>query len=401
MTLRHETENKTSGPSDSFKQIGLTLKGARRSQGLSIKDVSEKLRISVDYLTKLEVGSFDQLPAPAYVTGYLRSYGRCVGLPPDLLVSRYLALTADIAPKPTYKTPMSTSPPQRSAPAVASVLVLCAGIAYGGWFWLKTESLPVIDGEKTGLKTVMLNSNQESVSIETTLPTSISIVDPASNNMASAEAKPNTSSLKGQTITPATPVLNSTRTQITKNPTQQIAEVEATAVEPTALIATGDDPAARGPRIAQNMEILVDKKELNAADAQPTVLSKAEKSKITVLDELARMQILTPDNLTSADLLNSSKAIANLRDPEKEIIIRAVAASWVEIVRDNGEEVMAKLMRAGDSYVVEGNTRLYLSTGNAGGLMVVIGADAPILMGDVGEIVRDLPLVIDKLRKVL
>ena len=401
LTLRHETENKTSGPSDSFKQIGLTLKGARRSQGLSVKDVSEKLRISVDYLTKLEAGLFDELPAPAYVTGYLRSYGRCVGLPPDPLVSRYLALTADNVPKPTYKTPMSTSPPQRSAPAVASVLVLCAGIVYGGWFWLKTESLPVIDGEKTGLTTVMLNSNQESVSIETTSPTSISTVDPASNNMASAAAKPNTSSLKGQTITPANSALNATRTQITKNPTQQIAGVEATALEPTALIATGDDPAARGPRIAQNMEILGDKKELNAADVQPTVLSKAEKSKITVLDELARMQILTPDNLTSADLLNSSKAIANLRDPEKEIIIRAVAASWVEIVRDDGEEVMAKLMRAGDSYVVEGNTRLYLSTGNAGGLMVVIGADAPILMGDVGEIVRDLPLAIDKLRKVL
>ncbi len=401
MTLRNETENKTSGTSDSFKQIGLTLKGARRSQGLSIKDVSEKLRISVDYLTKLEVGSFDELPAPAYVTGYLRSYGRCVGLPPDLLVSRYLALTADVAPKPTYKTPMSTSPPQRSAPAVASVLVLCAGIAYGGWFWLKTESLPVIDGEKTGLKTVMLNSNQESVSIETTSPPSIAIIDPSSNNMVSAATKTNTNSLEGTTITTATPVLNSTKTQITKNSTQKIAVVETTAFKATSSVATGDDPAVSGTRTHQNMEILGGKKELNAADAQLPVRSKAEQSKMTALDEVARMQILTPDNLTSADLLNSSKAIANLRDPEKEIIIQAVAASWVEIVRDNGEEVMAKLMQAGDSYVVEGNTRLYLSTGNAGGLMVVIGADAPILMGDVGEIVRDLPLAIDKLRKVL
>ena len=31
----------------------------------------------------------------------------------------------------------------------------------------------------------------------------------------------------------------------------------------------------------------------------------------------------------------------------------------LRIVRDNGEEVMAKLMQAGDSYVVEGNTRLF------------------------------------------
>ena len=118
-------------------------------------------------------------------------------------------------------------------------------------------------------------------------------------------------------------------------------------------------------------------------------------------DELAETQILTAHNSDALDLLNSNRAIANLRDPAKEITIRAVAASWVEIVRDDGEEVLAKLMQVGDSYVVEGNTRLFLSTGNAGGLMVVIGADDPFSMGDVGEIVRDLPLVTDKLRKAL
>ena len=70
-------------------------------------------------------------------------------------------------------------------------------------------------------------------------------------------------------------------------------------------------------------------------------------------------------------------------------------------MRDNGEEVMAKLMRVGDSYVVEGNTRLYLSTGNAGGLEIVIGNDDPRLIGETGQIVRDLPLVTNKLRQML
>ena len=112
-------------------------------------------------------------------------------------------------------------------------------------------------------------------------------------------------------------------------------------------------------------------------------------------------QILAARDPASLDLLNSNGAIANLRDPAKEITIRAVAASWVEIVRDNGEEVLAKLMQAGDSYVVDGNTRLFLSTGNAGGLTVVIGTDDPLSMGEIGEIVRDLPLVTEKLRKSL
>ncbi|MGA0948526.1 MAG: DUF4115 domain-containing protein, partial [Candidatus Puniceispirillaceae bacterium] len=102
----------------------------------------------------------------------------------------------------------------------------------------------------------------------------------------------------------------------------------------------------------------------------------------------------------SVDSPGVNAAIANLRDPAQEITIRAVTASWVEIVRDNGEEVIAKLMQAGDSQVIGGNERLYLSTGNAGGLTIEVGSDKPRSLGDIGEIVRDLPLVTDKLREV-
>ena len=73
--------------SDSFEQIGSTLEEARRAQGLKISDVSQHLRISVDYLSKLELGAFDELPAPAYVTGFLRSYGQFVALDPATLVA--------------------------------------------------------------------------------------------------------------------------------------------------------------------------------------------------------------------------------------------------------------------------------------------------------------------------
>ena len=62
MKLRHEIANQplVAGDEfkqvagDEFKQIGSTLKDARLSQGYSIKDISEQLRISVDFLAKLE-----------------------------------------------------------------------------------------------------------------------------------------------------------------------------------------------------------------------------------------------------------------------------------------------------------------------------------------------------------
>jgi cytoskeletal protein RodZ len=89
---------------------------------------------------------------------------------------------------------------------------------------------------------------------------------------------------------------------------------------------------------------------------------------------------------------NGGSAVATSRDPANEITIRAVASSWVEIVRNDGEEVMTKLMRSGDIYLIDSGENLYLSTGNAGGLEFVLNDGLVLSAGDVGEILRDLPL---------
>ena len=60
---------------DSFKRIGKQLQEARKERALRLADVARELRISADYLKLLESGDFDQLPAPTYVSGFLRSYG--------------------------------------------------------------------------------------------------------------------------------------------------------------------------------------------------------------------------------------------------------------------------------------------------------------------------------------
>jgi cytoskeleton protein RodZ len=401
LTLRQEIEQTPLANGDNFKQIGLTLRGARRSQGCSVKEVSEQLRISVDYLTMLEAGAFDELPAPAYVTGFLRSYGRFVGLDPDTLVTRYLTLNADKDPAPSYKTPMSAHPPQRSAPAVASILVLCAGLVYGGWFWLNAVSPPVLNVAETGLKTAMLAPNHESISGGVTSLDTPSMTPPASNNMADRTVKPIPSPIVETTVMPSIHDLEPAERKQTERLAKDFALSDRNAAEPTVSKVLGGEVADIDTSVLRNTETLGGETDLKAAEAHISTLPGVEKQNTVLLDELTKTQILPPSNATPEDLRTSNTAIAHLRDPAKEITIQAVAASWVEIVRDNGEEVMAKLMQAGDSYVVDGNTRLYLSTGNAGGLMVVIGAGDPVLMGDIGEIVRDLPLVIDKLRKIL
>ena len=360
---------------DSFEQIGATLKHARRLQGLKIGDVSQQLRISVDYLSKLESGAFDELPAPAYVTGFLRSYGQFVALDPSSLVARYSALTAKAAAMPNYKIPMSTRPPQRSAPAIASMLVVCAGIAYGGWYWLN-------GGDVNDQMAMVPN-------------------DVAATPSDSAAMR---DTLIDQGTMTVMPVDGQAQTQNMTAPVQPEKEIAAAAATPT-LNAVTDDLAA-------TTKTVIAKAPLTTAPAKPVEIASAiiapREPAVSTVDanspvlsgDLAETQVITPISQNGKPQSAGNSAIANLRDPAQEITIRAVAASWVEIVRDNGEEVMAKLMQAGDSYVVEGNTRLYLSTGNAGGLQVVVGGDDPRSIGEIGQIVRDLPLVTDKLRQV-
>jgi len=131
---------------------------------------------------------------------------------------------------------------------------------------------------------------------------------------------------------------------------------------------------------------------------------------IPVQEMVPAQPATTPDALATSTVpvlesqptsLPTNAAQATLRDPGQEIIIRAVASSWVEIIRNDGGAVMTKLMRAGDSYVVDADSSVYLSTGNAGGLVVIVGDDKPRSVGKIGEIVRDLPLTAETLRETL
>ena len=371
---------------DSFEQIGSTLKQARRAQGLKISDVSQQLRISVDYLSKLEMGAFDQLPAPAYVTGFLRSYGQCVALDPTTLVARYNDLTTKAATMPTYKIPVGSRPPQRSAPAIASMLVVCAGIAYGGWYWVNggdvNDQMAMVPSEIA--ETLSIPAAMQDTLIDQRATSAIPNDDQAQSQDLTVPVQPE-KVIAAKAVIPTPTVATDdqvamTKTGITKTGTAKTIMAEAPAgatltkpVETAAAVVAPREPAAQ------------------PADVDSSVLS----------GDLAKTQVITPASQDGETRATGNSAIANLRDPAQEISIRAVAASWVEIVRDNGEEVMAKLMQAGDSYVVEGNTRLYLSTGNAGGLEIVIGSDDPRPIGETGQIVRDLPLVTDKLRQTL
>lgn len=83
--------DETAGPPGEV-HFGTLLRRARERSGLALADVADKTRISPRWIRALEDAQLDILPAPVFVSGYLRTYARLVGLDGQDLLERYHAL---------------------------------------------------------------------------------------------------------------------------------------------------------------------------------------------------------------------------------------------------------------------------------------------------------------------
>jgi hypothetical protein len=70
-------------------EIGNSLREARLRKGLDFPELEIGTKIRAKYLRALEDEHFDQLPAPTYVKGFLRTYAEYLGLDGQLYVDEY------------------------------------------------------------------------------------------------------------------------------------------------------------------------------------------------------------------------------------------------------------------------------------------------------------------------
>ena len=92
-------------------------------------------------------------------------------------------------------------------------------------------------------------------------------------------------------------------------------------------------------------------------------------------------------------------ATANERDPSTEMVLKATGNSWVEIEDMEGNILMTRLMRPGETYVVPNINGLTFNTGNAGALSLSQGDVVVPKLGEVGEIITARPLNIKTFSK--
>ena len=96
---------------------------------------------------------------------------------------------------------------------------------------------------------------------------------------------------------------------------------------------------------------------------------------------------------------NELSAKANERDPSNEMVLKAIGNSWVEIEDLEGNILMTRLMRPGETYVVPKINGLTFNTGNAGALSLSQGDVTVTKLGEIGEIITARPLNIKAFSK--
>ena len=403
---------------DSFRAIGADLGAARLEAGMQLQELAQLVRISRHHLKNLEAGDFDLLPGATYVSGYIRTYSREVGLDPEVMTQRYRALLTDREAKPSYSFPVDRQQPQRSGAMMASIMVIFACLGYGGWYAAgKPDLVAALVGE----------APQETVAapqVETTATEPDNLIIQATEqelaDAAPAETSPLTETGEAAIQAVAETTILATQedgdTAITSATPQTVAPDPATMVtepgtetEQLAAVASGTQ-SARG--LPATTEEVPGEDTLAAATAPSAgdVDAQTEDVAVAAADTDVPAAAVTADDTASNEsaasasedsLASTGVAYARQRVPELEITVRATSISWIEIIRNDGEEVMAKLMREGEIYVVDSRDRLYLSTGNAGGVELVFHDGAVQSVGESGEILRDLPLDADRLRNQL
>lgn len=137
------------GQMDAFVTPGTLLKAAREELQLSEREVADRLHLMPGYPAIIERNDFRALRHPAFARGYVKAYGKLVGLDEDSLLSAFDRLLAqEDAPEPKK---IRTRPLQLQPTGLGVVigLVLLLLLVLAIW-WFRAEPAAPMAGAAYG-----------------------------------------------------------------------------------------------------------------------------------------------------------------------------------------------------------------------------------------------------------
>jgi cytoskeleton protein RodZ len=175
--------------------------------------------------------------------------------------------------------------------------------------------------------------------------------------------------------------------------------------ETAAIETPGDEAApepAAGEPIAEQADAPADEPAAQPVAPSPT---NAEASAPAEVPSATDDQVVPPE----ADVASTGDEIVEESPPQPEsaaepegkagkIVVRARLESWIQITNAKKEVVFSRVLRSGETYTVPDEKGLTFTTGNAGGVEILVDGKKLKSLGTVGLVKRDIPLDAKKLK---
>ena len=73
----------------SEESISDFLKKEREKKGISLEEIAQKTKISLNNLNAIESGAFEKVPSNVFIKGYIINYTEAIGLSSDEILERF------------------------------------------------------------------------------------------------------------------------------------------------------------------------------------------------------------------------------------------------------------------------------------------------------------------------
>jgi len=393
------------------ERVADTLIRARQQLGQDLRSIAEVLCIRYSYLDAIERGQYENLPGPTYAMGFVRTYAEYLGLDGDQIVDRFKHEVEGIDSQTKLHFPVPAPEGKMPGGAVFLVAALLFAGAYGVWFYLSNQ------GESLGDLVAPVPEQLQEL-VEGTASTAESArqaapapAAPAPATPAANAEPPQSTAATGQAETapaapastppagaaPAAPAATALQGEA---PASAAVAPQSSAVQPPAETPGASTPPAAGQQSAAPAAP-APASEAPVAEAPASAPPAAEPpaAEPAARDEPYSIPA-APENSASATafLLNHQPTVYGEENADARIVLKANQDAWVQVRDREGNLLLTRVLRVGDSYKVPNQADLTLLTGNAGGLEISVDGSALPALGPVGAVRRNIPLDPEALR---
>lgn len=413
------------------------LKEVREQHGYTLDQVAESLRIKLRHLECIERGELEKLPGAPWSLGFVRSYADFLGLDANEVVRRCRAeiMLGSGGPELNFPEPL----PEKRMPGGAMVFIGAAVAisAYVGWFVL-------LDGDRdltAGISTLpdrFASLLQFEAAPEAPVATA---EGPDVQSAAGAAPAPVVVAGSSATSAPSDGAPGAgwtTDPLITAFPpsdTPEPAPLQATNGDIVSPAAAASDPLVRDSVISDPVASLIVpvittdnggvdgavsagaraltdapapnttttiNPTINGADSGSAVVVAALPPPVPAARSAAAAQpaVAAAEPAAAAPTAPAPPALTaetgprtfGLTNQDARVRLRATQETWVQVRGPDGEVLLTRVLRPGESYLVPNRDGVRMVTGNAGGLEVLLDDEVLPALGQPGEVVRNISL---------